>query len=225
MKRPNYFTRTKTLGKHSTNNSNANTYIENRTFFKEVNDLNKEYDKCLEIIKDQTDEDLSKILNNNDIKYFLINNDLDYNLFCCIIKYNRPECIQQMIDCGFEFNTNTFLIELYKSFLNKKTENFDDEEHKVIFFEEEFKFLIDYKNGFLLKENCLTEFYFLLMTDELYLAPYLLNKSYSNKIREFLNKLFIDDDTSILKSILFNTDMIYTCVHNSLERGLDGVAL
>ena len=63
------------------------------------------------------------------------------------------------------------------------------------------------------------------MTNEFELATTLLAKQYSSKLRQCLNDIFLDDDSSVLNSILFTEEIVLNSVKSTLERGLDGVAL
>jgi hypothetical protein len=121
---------------------------------------------------------------------------------------------------------NTLLIEMYKIFMYKKMEVVPSEdEKKELLGYNDFLYLINFGEGTLVNEECFAEFYFLLMTSEFELATVLLSKPYAAKIREYLNKLFIDEDTSLLKTILFNNDIVILSIKSALERALDGIAL
>lgn len=135
---------------------------------------------------------------------------------------------RQLLELKFDFNKNTFLIEMYKIYLAKKLETHNDSpvnaaKDRLTF--DDLAFLLSYSNGALINEDCITEFYFLLMAAEFDLAINLLQKHYSYKIRDYLNKLFIDEDSSLLKAILFSNELIMISIKAALERGLDGVAL
>ena len=121
---------------------------------------------------------------------------------------------------------NMFLIELYKVFIHKKHETTpNEEEMKDILCFKDFLFLMNYQNGELIKEDCICEFYFLLMTNEFELATTLLSKNYSESLKLSLVDVFIDDDSSILQGILFNEDIVLHSIKSSIEKALDGVAL
>lgn len=128
---------------------------------------------------------------------------------------------------GFIFNVNTFLIEQYKIFVFKKHGAIPTQEEvmKDTLLTRDFLFILNYSDGLLIKEDCLLEFYFLLMVNEYDLAITLLSKPYSEKLRESLNHIFLDDDTNALSSILFSEDIVKGVVHSAIERELDGVAL
>jgi hypothetical protein len=78
---------------HKSNN-NTSMQIDKGFTFKDVSDLQKEYEKVLDIIANDTGEKISSIINNSDLKYYLINNDLDYILFTLCLKIQKNEYIE-----------------------------------------------------------------------------------------------------------------------------------
>lgn len=153
-----------------------------------------------------------------------------------------------MFDLGYEINYNTLLIELHKCFLVKKDglkgntmhinmsseksknmENLDNvdmfENHDNLLKYEDYMFMISFKGGNLLPEDCLLEIYFMLMTNEFELATTFFSLDLANKLRNDLLKYFIDDESSLIKTILYTNDLIRSAIRSSLERGLDGIAV
>ena len=200
--------------------------LDNGLSFKESVDLQKEYELVLNLITTTQYEKLYDFLVSTDIKFYLKNNQLDYHLFIACIKAQNEDYFEQLLDLGFIFNMNTVLIELYKIFVYKKLKTTPtEEETKEMFTFNDFLFIMNYQEGSLIKEECLSEFYFFLMTNEFELATTLLGKQYSARLRQSLNDIFLDDDSSVLSSILFTEEIVVNSVKSTLERGLDGVAL
>lgn len=153
-----------------------------------------------------------------------------------------------MLELGYEINYNTLLIELHKCYLvkkegiksntthinisNEKSKNNDYldnvdllENHENLLKYEDYMFLINFKGGNLIVDDCLLEIYFMLMTNEFELATVFFSLDFTSKVRNELLKFFIDDDSSLIKTILYTNDIIRLCIKNSLERGLDGIAM
>jgi hypothetical protein len=120
------------------------------------------------------------------------------------------------------------LIELYENnYLNTKNrEKLKEEELSTYFCIEDFVFLIQFENGKLIDtEQCLLEFYFLILCKEYDLANCLLSQSYAHDIKEIINQMFIGDENNLLEHILMNSEIIKGAMKCALHRQLDGVAL
>lgn len=208
-------------------NSKKNISILNETVnLKDSELLKKEYEEVLNLIYSNQSFDLIVYLDYPDIRYYLKNNELDYNLFIACIKTSNEKSFEDLLQIGFVFNLNTILIELYRLYMYKKNESLPSTDNEREFLSyKDFLFILNYQEGLLIKENSLAEFYFLLMTNEFELATCLLSKSSSSILKSKLLNVFIDDDSSILKGILFSEDIIIESVRSSLERGMDGVGL
>lgn len=188
--------------------------------------LKKEYEEVLNLLYSNQLFDLVVYLDYPDIRYYLKNNELDYNLFIACIKTSNENYFKDLLQIGFVFNYNTMLIELYRLYMYKKNETLPSTDNEREFLSyKDFLFILNYMEGQLIKENSLAEFYFLLMTNEFELATSLLSKSSSSFLRGKLLNVFIDDDSSILKGILFSEEVIVESIRSSLERGMDGVGL
>ncbi len=119
------------------------------------------------------------------------------------------------------------LIELYENnYLNiKNKEKLKEDELATYFCIEDFVFLIQFDNGKLIDtDQCLLEFYFLILCKEYDLANCLLSQSYAHDIKEIINQMFIGDENNLLEHILMNTEIIKGAIKCALHRQLDGVA-
>ncbi len=125
---------------------------------------------------------------------------------------------------GYKFNRDMLLIELYDIYVNKKSKEKGLEFQTLT--KEDFIFLIIYDNGrFINTEYCSLEFYFLLLWEEYSLATLLLDQSYSKKLKDYLNNLFIGDETNLLKQVIMNPEIVKDTIKLALIRQLDGIAL
>lgn len=195
--------------------------------FKEAKDLQEDYETLLRAIASEELELFSEIIRSSDMKYFLVHNDLDYNLFRDSVRFQRIEFISELENSGYKFNNNMLLIELYENYIIKKLkEKLKEEELSTYFSREDFYFLLYYESGKLIDtEQCLLEFYFLLLSGEYDLANYLLSQSYSFEIKDIINSMFIGDENNLLEHIVMNNEIIKGALKCALQRQLDGVAL
>ena len=186
--------------------------------------------KLKRCIEDSSLDTFIEILSNQETKWYLEYNDLDYYLFYHAIKFSRNEFITEMQKLNYELNKNLLLMETYEEYIKKQSNEKDKDKFNLTSYEirepleaENYKFLITKCYG-IDPENCIVEFYFLLMSNLFEEAIMLLEMSYAEKIKFILNEKFIGDETNLLEQIFKETDIAKNVICTCLERGLDGIA-
>lgn len=187
---------------------------------KEKKTLEEDYAILKQCIINGSLDRFKEILSNQDNKWYLENNDLDYELFIQAIIYSRREFILAMDNLKYLLNPNTLLIEVYERYMVKKNK---EKEKRRLLSSENLKFLI--KNCYGINpQNCILEFYFLLMAFEFEHAALLLGMPYANILRDKINESFIGDENNLIVQILCNQDIGKYVIFSALERHLDGIA-
>lgn len=113
-----------------------------------------------------------------------------------------------------------------------KEKPIEGEEENNLFTKEDFIFLITYSNQdtngdierLIDVDQCLLEFYFLILCNEYELANLLIGQGYAADIKDIINQMFIGDENNLLENILMNTDIVKKAIECALKRQLDGVA-
>lgn len=99
------------------------------------------------------------------------------------------------------------------------------EEEDSLFVIEDFLFLIQFENGRLIDtEQCILEFYYLLLCEEYDISNELLSQPYSRDLKEIINQMFIGDESNLIEHILMNKELIKESIKCALQRQLDGIA-
>jgi len=221
--------------------------------FKTEDELEHEYKIILDTIKkkDNYRDITSLICNNTDMEYFLKNNNMDYYLYKATIIHRKQTQMKNLEDSGINFNTDTFIIEyhryigqfivqidgkevneyidgkIFPEVIDKEARS-DENVHKPETFMayKDFEFMIDNECGKFFEPSTLfLEFYYLLFTHSYNLAVRMLNTEYANNLKNFLNKIFLEDDDKLLRHIITSPELARTCVILALDRSLDGIAL
>ncbi len=117
-------------------------------------------------------------------------------------------------------------IELYENYLMKnQKEKPKEEDLATCFTSDDFTYLVSYENGKLIEsDQCILEFYFLLLCGEYDIANILLTQSYARELKDIINQMFIGDESNLFEHIMKNVDLIKGSIKCALQRQLDGVA-